>query len=198
VSAGELADVFLGRDGTGRIAGAVDDEDGGVVRDGFFYYRWIERQVVTQGDGFRRPVRDFRQGVVGDEAGVGEDDLLSLIDVSFEGEMQGLAASGGGDHVAGVHLDILVAFVFRRDGLPEGFDPLVGRVGVGLPGLDRLDSALPGVVRRREVGLTETEVDGVLAGGLEHLADAADGDGFDARSELAHSSPSRASRSVET
>ncbi len=171
--AGELAHVFLAGHRTGRVAGAVDDECSGVVRDVLLDCCRVERQILAHGNGFRRPTREMGQGVVRDEAGVGEDDFLACADVGFEGDVKRLAPARRGDDVPWGHLDFVVAFVFCTDSLTKFENSLVRRVGVRRARFDGVQRGLSRVVRCREVRLSESEIDRVLTCGFEHFPNAA-------------------------
>ncbi|EMA38685.1 hypothetical protein C447_08725 [Halococcus hamelinensis 100A6] len=93
---------------------------------------------------------------VGDEAGVGNDDLLAGADVGLDGEVERLAAARGRDEVLGWNVDPVVAVVFGRDRFPERSDAGVRGVAVGGPGFDGRDGGFAGVLGRGEVGLAET------------------------------------------
>ena len=160
---GHETELFLGEDGTGRVAGVREEDGAGVLVD-------ARLDALTDGElvVLLRRCGDRADGRAGqrDERAVvrverlGDDDLITLVEDAAERDLQRLAAAGGDEHllVGDRRVDLAVV-------VDDGVDHLGHAVGRGV-GQDRLAEVLDGLevgLGGGNIGLADVQVVELLA-----------------------------------
>ena len=167
---GYRLEVFELEDAAGRVLGRVEDHQPGAF--GYQRAKFIaveaEAVLLAKRQRYRPGAGMGYHRLVGGKAGVGVDDLVARARESVDRiEEQGLGAGGYHDLVR-AELEASKGSSLFGDGgaqLRQSLGWAVARMSVG----EGSHGGLFDVIGGREIGLTDLEMDDLLAGGLEFL-----------------------------
>ena len=159
----QLFQVFLFHDGAGRIVGVGDEQGLGFRRDGRFQFLRLQAEIVflLQVDGHRNAAGHAHAGLVGNEAGLGQDHLVAGLHRGTEGQVDRLAAADGNEALLSrIVGDTDLARGIIADGPAQLRQASVGCVKC-FAGFDSFDGFLADGPGRVEIRLTHAQGDRV-------------------------------------
>ena len=173
---GDLLERFARDHAAVGVAGAVEDQRLGLVRDALFDLLGAndEAVLVMAGHEHRHAAHHFHHFRVADPVGRGDEHLVAVVDEHAQRRKERLLGAAGDDDLRNIVGKAVVLEEFLRDGLAQGERARYGRIA--RPAL------VDGAMRRRadvfgriKIRLARAEADHVLALGLERLGARIDG-----------------------